>query len=380
MKTITKVILAISAVIVWIVCMFVFVPYDLKTVEISDDAPLNFFSIESNYMIDEIFAERFEDADTILSSLAQSEYKCLTAEESYDLLMKNGDDLINGYPVTDRLMGVACYIDGQRVSQLVFFESEEKNYVLFTLSDDEKDRFRLLPVSYAIFEADDFSDELTQNFVTSQRMISKPASNSAIEAMIQSGIVTAVYVIIYLVIALSVSTAMYKKMKKNNKLSDDEITTDNDIKKYIKNKLGAEFFDDELITVQPCITVDAKGEKAKTFIADVAEKFNVNEIFIGNFFENRSFLDNESDNAVFIREYLDENSYSSINHKQNEAVIGWIIDGNNAEETAISFYMQELNILIYPAREKLYIFSKNSRKTYDKIITAVNPSDYMIQF
>ena len=354
MKTITKVILAISAVIVWIVCMFVFVPYDLKTVEISDDAPQKFFSTEDNYMIDDIFAARFENADMILSSLTQSNYKCLTAEESYDLLMKNGDDLINGYPVTDRLMGVACYIDDQRVSQL--------------------------PVSYAIFEADDFSDELTQNFVTSQRMISKPASNSAIEAMIQSGIVTAVYVIIYLVIALSVSTAMYKKMKKNNKLSDDEITTDNDIKKYIKNKLGAEFFDDEMITVQPCITVDAKGEKAKTFIADVAEKFNVNEIFIGNFFENRSFLDNESDNAVFIREYLDENSYSSINHKQNEAVIGWIIDGNNAEETAISFYMQELNILIYPAREKLYIFSKNSRKTYDKIITAVNPSDYMIQF
>ncbi len=380
MKTVTKICLAVTAVIVWVISMFIFVPYDLKTVEKADNEPQKFFTPENNYMIDDIFAERFENADVILSSLAQSEYKCLSAEDTYDILMKNGNDSVKGYPISDSLMFVSCHLAGSNVSRLVFFDFEGKSYVLFSLSDTEKDRFRLLGHSYVIYEVDGFGSELTDEFVTSQSVISKPASNSATEAMIQSGIVTAVYIAVYVIIALTISTVMYKRAKKGNKLSDDETTTDTDIKKYIKDKLGAEFFDDELITAQPCITVDSKGENAREFITAVAEKFNVKEIFIGNFFEKQSFIDNESENAIFIREYLDENSYSSINHRQNEAVLGWIIDGNNAEETAISLYMQELNILIYPARDKLYVFSKNNRKTYDKIITAVNPSDYMMQF
>ena len=130
----------------------------------------------------------------------------------------------------------------------------------------------------------------------------------------------------------------------------------------------------------PCLTVDAYGEKAKELICLIAENCNAEEIFIGGFFEKKSFIDEECENTVFIKEYLDENSYSSINTTENEAVIEWIIDGNNKGETAVSFYIQELNILIYPAKNKLYIFSKNSSEVYYKLATFINPVDYNLRF
>ena len=198
--------------------------------------------------------------------------------------------------------------------------------------------------------------------------------------MIQSLAVALAYGIFAFIIYIIITTVMYKKEQRGKKLSDNEITTDGDIKKYIMNKLGKEFFDEEKVFSMPCLTVDAYGEKAKELICLIAENCNAEEIFIGGFFEKKCFIDEECDNTVFIKEYLDESSYSSINHVENEAVIGWIIDGNNKGETAVSFYIQELNILIYPAKNKLYIFSKNSGEVYYKLATFINPVDYNLRF
>ena len=51
MKTATKVILAITSILVWIAGMFVFVPYDMKTVKLQNDFPNNYFDTDGNYML-----------------------------------------------------------------------------------------------------------------------------------------------------------------------------------------------------------------------------------------------------------------------------------------------------------------------------------------
>lgn len=378
MKTLTKVVLVITAVAVWISCMCIFVPYDMKTVELADDAPNKFFNTENNYLLDDIMSERFENYEQILTSLQGKSYKCLSAEESYEMLMSEGNDSMQGYLISDNLMGVSCHIDGDSVPHVVFFENDGRSFVLFTVLQDAKDRFRLLDYSYAIFSVDSFDKELTEHFVTSASLIRKPSSNTATEAMFQSGVITTVYIVVFSIIALTVSTVRYKKSKRGQKLTNDDTTTDKDIKKYIKNKLGADFFSDEMITVQPCITVDAKGEKAVSFISAIAEKYNINEIFIGSFFEEKNYIDTESTNAIYIKEYLDENSYSSIKYPENKAVIEWIVSGNNTEETSISFYMQELNFLIYPLRDMIYIFCQNSNETFEKLIDVANDNGLKI--
>ena len=155
-------------------------------------------------------------------------------------------------------------------------------------------------------------------------------------------------------------------------LSDDETTTDGDIKKYIKDKLGHEFFDEEKVFSMPCLILEADGEKAKDFICLMAENLKVKEIFIGGFFEKKCFIDENSENSIFIKEYLDEGDYSSILHPENDIVIEWIAEGNNSEASSVSFYMQNLNVLIYPIRNKVYIFCKNPNDTFMKLIGIAN--------
>ena len=380
MKTVTKVIIAISVIAVWVVSMCFFVPKNLKTIRLDDSLPNSYFSAENDYIVGDVFNERFDDGEKILQYLQNTQYRCVSEEDAYDILMQKGNDPLHGYFITDSVMRLFTYMDGKQVDAISFFELDSKSYVLFVLNDNYKDAMRLLGYCYVIFETDSFDELLSEHFVTSQSIISKPASYATIESFIQSGLVTLAYGIIVFVIYIIITTVVYRNKKKEKKLSDDETTTDGDIKKYIMNKLGKEFFDEEKVFSMPCLTVDAYGEKAKELICLIAENCNAEEIFIGGFFEKKSFIDEECDNTVFIKEYLDENSYSSINTTENEAVIEWIIDGNNKGETAVSFYIQELNILIYPAKNKLYIFSKNSSEVYYKLATFINPVDYNLRF
>ncbi len=380
MKTMPKVIIAISVIAVWVVSMCFFVPKNLKTIRLDDSLPKNYFSAENDYVVGDVFNIKFDDGEKILQYLQDAQYSCVAEEEAYDILMQKGNDPLRGYFITDSVMSLFTYMDGKQVNAISFFELDEKSYVLFVLNDNYKDAMRLLGYCYVIFETDSFDELLAEHFVTSQSIISKPASYATIESFIQSGIVTLSYGIIVFVIYIIITTVVYRNKKKGRKLSDDETTTDGDIKKYIMNKLGKEFFDEEKVFSMPCLTVDVSGARAKELICLIAENCNAEEIFIGGFFEKKCFIDEECENTVFIKEYLDENSYSSINYVENEAVIEWIIDGNNKSETAISFYIQELNILIYPAKNKLYIFSKNSSEVYYKLATFINPTDYNLRF
>lgn len=380
MKTFTKVIISLSVIAVWIVSMCVFVPKDLKTITLDGSLPNNYFSAENNYIVEDVFNKKFNDGNKILQYLQNAQYRCISEDVTYDILFQKGNELLNGYYVEDNVMSLFTYMDGKQVNSFAFFEFEEKSYVLFLLNEKEKDSMRILGFCYAIYETDDFDELLSEHFVTSQSIISKPASYAALESFIQSGITTLAYGIIVFVIYIIITTVIYRNKRKGRMLSDDETTTDGDIKKYIKDKLGHEFFDEEKVFSMPCLILEADGEKAKDFICLMAENLKVKEIFIGGFFEKKCFIDENSENSIFIKEYLDENSYSSINYIENEAVIEWIIDGNNKDETSISFYIQELNILIYPVKNKLYILSKNSREIYDKLISFINPTDYNLKF
>ena len=382
MKKILKAVIFITIVIVWVVSMFFFVPYDLKVVEMPDDKPNQFFDKAYNFNIDFYFLKQFDDAESVLGELADASYRCLSADETYDILMNKSNNNVDAWTIDVRAdyISYSYGFDDGYVSDVTFFTLDSKNYVLFTSVEYGVQKLRFIGHSYAIYETDEFGEDITSKFVSSKNIISKPAENSAVEAVIQSGVAALVYGVIAFIIYIIITTVMYKKEKMGKKLSDDETTTDGDIKKYIMNKLGKEFFDEEKVFSMPCLTVDAYGEKAKELICLIAENCNAEEIFIGGFFEKKSFIDEECENTVFIKEYLDENSYSSINTTENEAVIEWIIDGNNKGETAVSFYIQELNILIYPAKNKLYIFSKNSSEVYYKLATFINPTDYNLRF
>lgn len=382
MKTVTKVIVWLSVIAVWIVSMCVFVHYDLDTVQLPDEKANQFFDTAHNFNIEYYMADYFEDVVSVRETLENVSYRCLSAEESYDILVKKGNNQVDGFTIESHRVYISYTyrFDKGMVSSVTFFTLEKKNYVLFTLHWQNERKLSFMDISYVIYETDEFPDAVTTHFKTSGRTIAEPASYATIESFIQSGLVTLAYGIIVFVIYIIITTVVYRNKKKGRKLSDDETTTDGDIKKYIMNKLGKEFFDEEKVFSMPCLTVDAYGEKAKELICLIAENCNAEEIFIGGFFEKKSFIDEECDNTVFIKEYLDENSYSSINTTENEAVIEWIIDGNNKGETAVSFYIQELNILIYPAKNKLYIFSKNSNELYYKLATFINPTDYNLRF
>ena len=380
MKTVTKAIISISIIAVWVISMCIFVPYDLEAVSADNSLPNKFFTPGINYIVDDAFDERFENGEEILHSLSSAVYTCISDDEIYDILVNKGNNPVNGYVITDTLMGLFSYLGDRKVASVAFFEMDGKSYVLFILDDESKAPLRVLSYCYTIFEVDGFDASLSEHFVTSQRIISKPAGNATIEAFIQSGIVTLIFGAIVFVVYIIISTKRYKASKKSKKLSDDAFTTDSDIKKYIMNKLGSEFFDAERIYDCPCITADAKDEKAVEFITALCEHYGVKEIFAGSFFEEKCYLDAECDRSIYIKEYLDEKSYCSLNHIKNKIVLEWITDGNNAEETSISFYIQELNALIYPMKNKLYIFSKDSRTLYDKLITVINPTDYNMSF
>ena len=382
MKTATKVIVWLSVIAVWIVSMCVFVHYDLDTVQLTDEKANQFFDTAHNFNIEYYMADYFEDVGSVRETLENASYRCLSAEESYDILVKKGNNQVDGFTIeTQRVYISYTYLfDKGYTSSITFFTLEEKNYVMFTLHWQNERKLSFMDISYVIYETDEFPEAVTAHFKTSGKTIAEPASFAAIESFVQSGIVTLAYGIIAYIVYIIVTTITYKKANKGKKLSDDDYTTDSDIKKYIKNKLGSEFFSADKIFDCPCITADAYGEKAFDFICDLCQNYSVGEIFTGSFFEEKCFIDEECDNAVFIKEYLDENSYSSINHIENEDVIRWIIDGNNKGETAISFYIQELNVLIYPAKNKLYIFSKNSREIYNKLILFINPADFNLNF
>ena len=110
------------------------------------------------------------------------------------------------------------------------------------------------------------------------------------------------------------------------------------------------------------------------FISTNGDEFLVDykTFFIGSFFEESNYIDTESDIVTYIKEYLDEGDYSSILHPENDIVIEWIAEGNNSEASSVSFYMQNLNVLIYPIRNKVYIFCKNPNDTFMKLIGIAN--------
>lgn len=375
MKTATKVILAITSILVWIAGMFVFVPYDMKTVRLQDDFPNNFFDTDGNFMLSVIMEQKFENSDKIISDLNEQNYVCLSENETHDFLMKASTESLIGYIIDNPVVAALAY---KNVTRVTFFEHDNNGYILFNLSEDEKDPFRILSNSYTIFKTDSFSDELTQYFYSSTELISQPSNFTAIEAMIQSGIVTGIYIAIFMIISLVISTIKYKKEKEKQQFTNDDTTSSSDIKKYIRKRFGEEIFSGEKLSEIPCLTIDASNQKATQFICNLSEKHCEKEIFIGSFFEESNYIDKDSTLATYIKEYLDEGSYSSIICPKNNDVIEWIVDGNNAEETSVSFYMQNLNILIYPVREKLYIFCKNSNDTFIKLLDIANNMDLSV--
>ena len=380
MNTLTKIILSISIIAVWIVSMCFFVPYDLKIIEMPDNEPNQFFDKSDNFNIDYYFGKHIDDTENVLRELSSADYRCLSSDETYDILVnksKNPVDVLTINVTTDYISYSYKFDNGHIPDSVSFFTLDSKNYILFTSVTYREQKLRFIGHSYAIYETDEFSENISSQLRSSANIISKPVENSTVEAIVQSSVTAVIYGVTAFFI---ITTILYKQAKKRKKLSDDETTTDGDIKKYIKHKLGAEFFNEEKVFTMPCLTLDAYGEKAKEFICLIAENLNTNEIFIGGFFEKKCFFDEESENVIFIKEYLDENSYSSINPVKNAAVIKWIIDGNNNGETSISFYIQELNILIYPAKNKLYIFSKDSRNVYNRLISFINPTDYNLRF
>ena len=369
MKTVTKVILSITSVLIWIAGMFVFVPYDMKTVRLQNDFPNNYFDTDGNYMLSFIMEQKFENSDKIKTSLSEQNYICLSENETYDFLMKASTESLSGCIIDNPVVAALAYMN---VTRITFFEHNNNGYILFTLSEDEKEPFRILPNSYVIFKTDTFDEELTQHFYLSTEMISQPSNFTAIEAMIQSGIVTGIYIAVFVIIYLVLSTIKYKKEKEKQQFTNDDTTSSSDIKKYIRKRFGDEIFSGEKLSEVPCITIDTNNENATQFICNLSEKYSEKEIFIGSIFEESNYIDNDSTLAAYIKEYLDEGSYSSIICPENNIVIEWIVDGNNAEETSVLFYMQNLNILIYPVRQKLYIFCKNSNDTFTKLIDIAN--------
>lgn len=375
MKTVTKVILAITSVLIWIAGMFVFVPYDMKAVSLQDDFPNIFFDTDGNYMLSVIMDQKFENSDEIIFDLNEQNYICLSKNETYDFLMKASTESLNGYIINNPVAAAFAYMD---VTRFTFFEHDNSSYILFNLAEDEKAPFRILSNSYAIFKTDSFSEELTQHFYSSTELISQPSNFTAIEAMIQTGIVTGIYIAVFVIISLVFSTIQYKKEKEKLQFTNDDTTSSSDIKKYIRKRFGEEIFSGEKLSEVPCITIDANKTKATLFIWNLSEKYREKEIFIGSFFEESNYIAKDSTLATYIKEYLDENSYSSIICPENKDVIEWIVDGNNAEETSVSFYMQNLNILIYPVRQKLYVFCKNSNDTFAKLIDIANDLDLSV--
>ncbi len=369
MKTATKVILAITSLLVWIAGLFVFIPYDMKTVKLEDDFPNKYFNIDKNFMLSDIMEKNLENSDKIIDGLKESNYICLPENETYDFLMKASTESLNGCIINSSVVAIWAHMI---VTGFTFFEHDGSCYILFNLSAYEKEPFRILSNSYAIFRTDSFSEELTNQFYTSTEMISQPAGFTAVEAILQSGIVTGIYIVIFVIIALIISTIQYKKEKAKQQFTNDDTTSSSDIKKYIRKRFGEELFSGEKLSDVPCITIDADNLKATEFICNLAEKYSEKEIFIGSFFEESNYIDNNSTLATYIKEYLDEGSYSSIIYPENKVVIEWIVDGNNAEETSVSFYMNDLNILIYPVRQKLYVFCKNSNDTFAKLIDIAN--------
>ena len=369
MKTATKVIIATVSLIIWIAGLFVFVPYDLKTVTLEDNFPAKYFNIDSNYLIDDIMKINFEDSEKIISDLKQKNYTCLSEEETYNFLMKISSEKLNGYNKINGLLSAFAIMD---VKFIIFFEYNNSAYILFELQTEEKAPFRLLPSSYAIFRTDSFCEELTSQFYASSEMISQPAEMAAFEAMIQSGIVTAICTAIIIAVALIFSTMRYKKEKAKEKFTNDDTTSSSDIKKFIRKRFGNELFSAEKLTEVPCITIDADNQKAAEFICKLADKYDENEIFIGSFFEESNYIDIDSTIVTYIKEYLDEGSYSSILHPENDIVIEWITEGNNSEASSVSFYMQNLNMLIYPVRSKIYVFCKNPNAAFMNLIDIAN--------
>lgn len=368
-KTATKITIAIVSLIIWIAGLFVFVPYNLKTVICEDDFPAKYFNIDNNYLIDDIMEINFENSQKIISDLKQKSYTCLSEEETYNFLMKISSEKLNGYNKINGLLSAFSIMD---VKFIIFFEYDNSAYILFELQQEEKAPFRLLPSSYVIFRTDSFCKELSDQFFESSEMISSPAEMAAFEAIIQSCIVTAICAAIIIAIALIFSTKRYKKEKEKEKFTNDDTTSSYDIKKFIRKSFGDELFSAEKLDEIPCITIEANYQNAAEFICKLADKYEENEIFIGSFFEESNYIDIESDIATYIKEYLDEGDYSSILHPENDIVIEWIAEGNNADVSSVAFYMQNLNVLIYPIRNKVYIFCKNPNDTFMKLIDIAN--------
>lgn len=375
MKTTTKVVLAITSLLIWIAGLFVFIPYDMKTIRLENNFPNKFFNINDNFMLDDIMELTFENSDEIISTLKEQNYICLSENETYNFLMNASTESLSGYIISNPAVSLFEYMN---VTRFTFFEYKNSSYILFKLSEEEKEPFRILSNSYAIFKTDSFGEELTQHFYSSTEIISQPANFTAIEAMMQSGIVTGIYIAVFVIISLVFSTIKYKKEKEKQQFTNDDTTSSSDIKKYIRKRFGDEIFSGEKLSEIPCITIDANNQKATQFICNLSEKYGEKEIFIGSFFEESNYIDKDSTLTAYIKEFLDENSYSSIIYPEKDFVIEWIVDGNNAEETSVSFYMQNLNILIYPVREKLYIFCKNSNDTFIKLLDIANNMDLSV--
>ena len=159
MKTATKVIIAISIITVWIVSMCIFIPYDLDTVQLPDEEANNFFNTAHNFNVEYYMSDYFEDVAGVRKALETADYRCLSDEES------------------DRVYISYTYrFDKGNTSSVTFFTLDSKNYLMFTLLWQNERKLSFMDISYVIYETDEFPEAVTENFRTSGRTISQPAS------------------------------------------------------------------------------------------------------------------------------------------------------------------------------------------------------------
>ena len=150
MKKVLKAVICITIAIVWVVSMFFFVPYDLKTVEMPDDKPNQLFDKVYNFNIDFYFSKQFDDAESVLGELVDASYRCLSADETYDILMNKSNNNVDAWTIDVRAdyISYSYGFDDGYVSDVTFFTLDSKNYVLFTSVEYGVQKLRFIGHSY----------------------------------------------------------------------------------------------------------------------------------------------------------------------------------------------------------------------------------------
>ena len=345
MKTKLGIPYVMSLVLIWIIGFCLFIPYNLKTVECDDEMLNEYFSAPPVYAVaDKTALEEHSE------ELKNCQYQCLSPDAAYELL-KNPPSGVKTYHVIQKAVFSNIY-------QLSFFTCNGEYYALCTFRADDKDFARVLPLEYAIFSVADFPDTLKDAFINSDFAPEHPAELAATEAMLQNVILTVLYTVVFVATAFPLSVFLYKKKKEKQPFITDDETTGSDIKNYIKRRMGKAVFDEKELYLMPCVSGEASHRKAAELIKSMAKEYGNEEIFIGPFFESRTYLGDMTQLTVFIREFLDENSYSVLKLPDNEHVIDFITQGNMKEETSISLYLDHPGILIVPVPGKVYVFGR----------------------